>query len=317
MSSRVASASAARAVARGRSRAGAPPASTRLASRLPRRSPPARHRGATHVARVAEKGKEPGFVSEEEREYREMMRLTKEWMDYDPDAMPESYPAPWETHVKTLMEEGPWPCWDPSLPESHFEPEPEYVPFVEAPGAYSKFDDKAKIYENQLKAERAELTAKRQAEIRERPWMSMDGDLRLKDIPSCDETGWSHSKILELINYPDDVRAKMEEHSVLVYDPRFPIDNRWIPPPEPDTWEFIQSIGHAESEDSQGGAENCDALAEEYGIPQRITDSPSDGGEELLSRASEQKLARAIDIGEEDEDEDDEEDEDEDEDEEK
>ena len=169
--------------------------------------------------------------------------------------------------------------------------------------------------ENQLKAERAELTAKRQAEIRERPWMSMDGDLRLKDIPSCDETGWSHSKILELINYPDDVRAKMEEHSVLVYDPRFPIDNRWIPPPEPDTWEFIQSIGHAESED--GGAENCDALAEEYGIPQRITDSPSDGGEELLSRASEQKLARAIDIGEEDEDEDDEEDEDEDEDEEK
>ena len=58
-------------------------------------------------------------------------------------------------------------------------------------------------------------------------------------------------------------------------------------------------------------------LAEEYGIPQRITDSPSDGGEELLSRASEQKLVRAIDIGEEDEDEDDEEDEDEDEDEEK
>ena len=287
MSSRVASALA----ARGRSRAlprGRAPASTRLASRLPRRSPPARHRGATHVARVAEKGKDPGFVSEEEREYREMMRLTKEWMDYDPDAMPESYPAPWETHVKTLMEEGPWPCWDPSLPESHFEPEPEYVPFVEAPGAYSKFDDKAKIYENQLKAERAELTAKRQAEIRERPWMSMDGDLRLKDIPSCDETGWSHSKILELINYPDDVRAKMEEHSVLVYDPRFPIDNRWIPPPEPDTWEFIQSIGHAEPRTPGGGGE-LRRREERHPAETRL---PDDGGEELLSRPANKNSPR-------------------------
>ena len=57
---------------------------------------------------------EPGEISEQEREYREMMRLTKEWMAYDPDELPENYPAPWETHVKNLMEEGPWPCWDPT-----------------------------------------------------------------------------------------------------------------------------------------------------------------------------------------------------------
>ena len=114
----------------------------------------------------------------------------------------------------------------------------------ETPGEYSLFDDKAKIYRTKVAEERAVLTAQRQAEIRARSWMPMDGDIRLKDIPSCNEDGWTHAKIMDLINFPDDVAAAMEEHSVLRYDPRFPCDNTWIPPPEPDTWEFIKSIGH-------------------------------------------------------------------------
>ena len=66
-------------------------------------------RGNAHVARVARPREEPGAISEEEAQYREMLRVTKEWMAYDPDELPENYPAPWETHVKDLMENGPWP----------------------------------------------------------------------------------------------------------------------------------------------------------------------------------------------------------------
>ena len=134
----------------------------------------------------------------------------------------------------------------------------------------------------------------------------MDGDIRLREIPSCNEDGWTHAKILELINFPEEVEARMEEYSVLRYDPRFPIDNTWIPPPEPDTWEFIKSIGHGTDDpiDEQSLGER---LAAKNGIVQR-----ADGGEEgneLLSQTSEAKLARAIDIGEDDDDDDDDDDE--------
>jgi hypothetical protein len=83
------------------------------------------------------------------------------------------------------------------------------------------FDDKAKIYHKKVAAERAILTAKRQAEIRAEEWMCMDDDVRLMDIPSCNEEGWTHAKILELINFPPEVERAMEEHSVLRYDPRW------------------------------------------------------------------------------------------------
>ena len=252
-------------------------------------------------------------MSEEEREYREMMRLTKEWMDYDPDAMPESYPAPWETHVKTLMEEGPWPCWDPSLPESHFEPEPEYVPFVEAPGAYSKFDDKAKIYENQLKAERAELTAKRQAEIRERPWMSMDGDLRLKDIRAATRRGGATPRYWSSSTTPT-TSARRWRNTPCSCTTRGSRSITGGSRPRSRTRGSSSSPSGTPS--PRTGAENCDALAEEYGIPQRITDSRAMGGG-APQQSQRTKTRARIDIGEEDEDEDDEEDEDEDEDEEK
>ena len=250
------------------------------------------------MTRVVRKGPEPGELSEEEAEYRAMMKQTKEWMAYDPDELPESAPAPWETHVRDLIENGPWPCWDASRPESDFEPEPEFIPFKETPGPYSLFDDKAKQYHAKVKEERAALTAQRQAEIRARNWMPMDGDIRLKDIPSCNEDGWTHAKILELIDFPDDVAKSMEEYSVLRYDPRFPCDNTWIPPPEPDTWEFIKSIGHGA--DDQFDEENLgERLATKNGIVQRM-DGTIEGGNELLNQTSEAKLARAIDIGEED-----------------
>jgi hypothetical protein len=144
--------------------------------------------------------------------------------------------------------------------------------------------------------ERAAATAARQREIRARNWMPMDDDVRLADIPSCDESGWSHEKIMELISYPEEVQTAMESYSVHVYDPRFPIDNTWIPPPEPDTWEFIQKIGHAgvAGEDEQDVG---DRLAIKNGIAQRF-DTEADGNE-FLNQTSEAKLARAIDIGEE------------------
>ena len=97
-------------------------------------------------------------------------------MAYDPDELPENYPAPWETHVKDLMENGPWPCWDPEMDESDFEDPPEYIPFKETPGPYNMFDDKAKTFKEEQRKERAELTRQKQAELRKRPHMSMDED---------------------------------------------------------------------------------------------------------------------------------------------
>tara|TARA_B110000977_G_scaffold192762_1_gene266708 strand:- start:17137 stop:18177 length:1041 start_codon:yes stop_codon:yes gene_type:complete len=257
------------------------------------------HRTRTDSIRVnvAEKKAQAGDVDEEETRYREMMKQTKEWMAYDPDEVPDSHPAPWETHVRNLMENGPWPCWNADLPESHFEPEPEFVPFNEAPTAYSQFDDKAKLWKEKVVAERAEMTRVRQSEIRQKNWMAMDRDIRLADVPSCDESGWSHDKIMDLIGYPEEVQQAMEEYSVHIYDPRFPIDNTWIAPPEPDTWEFIRKIGHAgvEGEDE---VDVGDRLAVKNGINQRYDTEASDG--EFLNQTSEAKLARAIDIGEED-----------------
>ena len=72
-----------------------------------------RARRARHLARrVAERELAAGAIDEEEARYREMMKTTKEWMAYDPDEVPESHPAPWETHVQNLMENGPWPRWN-------------------------------------------------------------------------------------------------------------------------------------------------------------------------------------------------------------
>lgn len=269
----------------------------RLNSGSPQQQPHCAPSRNAVVTRVVKKGPEPGELSDEEAEYRAMMKQTKEWMAYDPDELPESAPAPWETHIQNLMENGPWPCWDATKPESDFEPEPEFIPFKESPGEYSLFDDKAKIYKKKVTEERAKLTAQRQAEIRAHRWMSMDGDIRLKDIPSCNEDGWTHKKILELINFPEDVERAMEEHSVLRYDPRWPCDNTWIPPPEPDTWEFIKSIGHG-TDDPIDEASLGERLAAKNGIVQRF-DSEAEGNE-FLNQTSEAKLARAIDIGEDD-----------------
>ena len=261
-------------------------------------------RRCSHVARVAKKREEPGAVSEEEAQYREMLRVTKEWMAYDPDELPENYPAPWETHVQQLMENGPWPCWDPEMDESDFEDPPQFIPFKETPPAYSMFDDKAKIFKAEQREERAELTRVKQAEIRTRPHMSMDKDVRLKDIPSCDETGWTHRKIMHLIDYPEDVQAKMEEHSVHMYDPRWPIDNSWIPPPEPDTWTFLKEIGRG-TEEPEEDVKLRARIAAKNGIIQRFDDSEEADAFEYLAGASEAKLQRAVDIGEEDDEEDD------------
>ena len=156
-----------------------------------------------------------------------------------------------------------------------------------------------------VKAERAAATAKRAEEIRRTSWMSMEGDVRLKDIPSCDESAWTHEKIEELINFPPDVAARMEAHSVLRYDPRWPCDNTWIPPPEPDTWEFLKEIGRG-SEDPLEDEALGEKLAMRNGITQRYEVELE--AEEFLARSSEAQLQRAIDIGE-DDDEDEEEEE--------
>jgi hypothetical protein len=41
--------------------------------------------------------------------------------------------------------------------------------------------------------------------------------------------------------------------------PRWPCDNTWIPPPAPDTWEFIKEIGRG-----------TDAPMDEAGLPARL-----------------------------------------------
>jgi len=252
----------------------------------------------------------------EEEEYQEGFRQDREWMRYDPDAVPEHAPAPWQVNTARLLDfennPGAWPPWVTRECEKqgidvhlHDEPEPEYIPYEETPGLYNRFDDMALQYRERVKAERAAATAKRAEEIRRTSWMSMEGDVRLKDIPSCDESAWTHEKIEELINFPPDVAARMEAHSVLRYDPRWPCDNTWIPPPEPDTWEFLKEIGRG-SEDPLEDEALGEKLAMRNGITQRYEVELE--AEEFLARSSEAQLQRAIDIGE-DDDEDEEEEE--------
>ena len=111
-------------------------------------------------------------------------------------------------------------------------------------------------------------------------------------------------KILSLTNYPDDVAAKMEEHSVHIYDPRWPIDNSWIPPPEPDTWTFLKEIGRGTDEPEEDVKLRA-RIAAKNGIIQRFDDEEEADAFEYLAGASEEKLQRAVDIGEEDQDDDD------------
>ena len=124
-----------------------------------------------------------------------------------------------------------------------------------------------------------------------------------KNIPSCDETGWTHKKILNLINYPDDVAAKMEEHSVHIYDPRWPIDNSWIPPRSPTpgrssrSWPRNRRAGGGRQASRQDRRQERDH-------PEFDDEEEADAFE-YLAGASEEKLQRAVDIGEEDQDDDD------------
>ena len=110
-----AAARAVRASAASSSSSGAMRNGTAAAARVAAKNARGR-RGNAHVARVA-RPRGARSDQQEEAQYREMLRVTKEWMAYDPDELPENYPAPWETHVKNLMENGPWPCWDPEMDE--------------------------------------------------------------------------------------------------------------------------------------------------------------------------------------------------------
>ena len=107
---------------------------------------------------------------------------------------------------------------------------------------------------------------------------------------------------MHLIDYPEDVQAKMEEHSVHMYDPRWPIDNSWIPPPEPDTWTFLKEIGRG-TEEPEEDVKLRARIAAKNGIIQRFDDSEEADAFEYLAGASEAKLQRAVDIGEEDDEE--------------
>ena len=89
-----------------------------------------------------------------------------------------------------------------------------------------------------------------------------------------------------------------------IYDPRWPIDNSWIPPPEPDTWTFLKEIGRGTDEPEEDVKLRA-RIAAKNGIIQRFDDEEEADAFEYLAGASEEKLQRAVDIGEEDEDDDD------------
>ena len=258
-------------------------------------------RGMGVVRKVAEGNAGAREDALEEEAYERMVHTARVWTAYDPDTAGEHESPPWERELKELIEEGPWPCWDASIPESDFVDPPTYVSFTKAPEKFDPFVDRIKAYKRGVKREQLEMMRATRERVKRERFMSMDNDIRLKNKEENDESEWDHEKIMELIDFPDEVRHKMLSMSVEVYDPRFTYDFTGMGAPPMSTVEFLDSIGRLQRDD-ETDLERIAKIAERTGttVPEEVVDE--DLGAELQARTP-WALQSAIDIGDDENDE--------------
>jgi len=244
--------------------------------------------------KVAEGGRNERRVKEEEDEYALFVEEARAWTMYDPDRLSSDEPPPWEAYAKRTMEEGPWPCWDPKKPESDFYDPPRFVSFTKPPAKFDPFEERIKTYKEARREEQRGMIAQTRAEVASQRFMSMTNDIRLKSKIEDDESAWNHDKIMELINFPDEIRRKMMSVSVEVYDPRFPYDFSGMGPPPLTTEAFLESIGRLER-DGETDLERVAVIAERTGatVPEHAEEDPTTN----LQQRSTFELQNAMDIG--------------------
>ena len=251
-------------------------------------------RRCAHVARVAEGRQNERRVKDDEEEYAEFIAEARAWAMYDPEHSTSEESPPWEVLTRKTMEEGPWPCWDAKKPESDFVDPPRFVSFTKPPSKFDPFEEKIKLYKEAKREEQRQAMAKTREEVAAQRFMSMTDDIRLKTKIEDDESDWDHDKIMEMINFPEDMRRKMMSVSVEVYDPRFPYDFSGMGPPPLTTEEFLQSIGRM-LDDDETDLERVAKIAERTGstVPELVEEDPAS----ILQQRSTFELQNALDIG--------------------
>ena len=213
--------------------------------------------------------------------------------------------TPWEEHMKEVMgKKANWPCWDFSKPEEEYEPEPEFVSFQKPPEKYDAFEEKARLYKERVKKERAQAMKEKEEKIQQFRYLSQDGDIRLRDKKTVDESEWDHEKIVELINFDPEERRRMMQSSVEVYDPRFPYDFGECPDPPEDTLDFLYKIGRLCVDDEWEDRKWIEMTGEPTPKFDDLDLDKEEQKEELgLEEMREEKLMKAKDIGFDDDDE--------------
>lgn len=247
------------------------------------------------MRRVAEGEKSDQERLQEEEEYAKFIADARRWTAYDPDAVGnEKALPPWEEELRDALREGPWPCWDSNIPESDFVDQPRFISFAKPPGKYDPFKERILRYKAQVKEERRRATAETRRELSSQRFMSMNEDIRLKDKFEDDESAWDHEQIMDLINFPDEIRHKMMSMSVEIYDPRYPYDFSGMGAPPLSTEEFLASIGRLQP-DGESDLERVAKIAEKYGskVPELVEEDPA----AILQSRSDYELASATDIG--------------------
>ena len=255
-----------------------------------RRAREARERDV--AVRVARGERHEREKREEEEAYAEFVEEARRWTAYDPES-PDQTP-PWEASLRDAVREGPWPCWDSNIPESDFVDEPRFISFASAPEKYDPFKERVMAYKAKVKAQNKAMMKKTREEVKSQRFMSMSQDIRLKNKYEDDESAWDHEKIVELINFPDDIRAKMMSMSVEIYDPRVPYDFTGMGAPPPTTEEFLDSIGRLQPE-GESDLERVAKIAAMYGskVPELVEEDPA----AILQTRSDYELQSAMDIG--------------------
>lgn len=256
-----------------------------------------RRRGERCAGRAAEGGRSERDRREEEERYAAFVAEAREWTMYDAETGGDA-PPPWEKHLKEAMEEGPWPCWDSSIPESDFVEPPRYVSLTKAPKKFDPFEERIKRYKEEVRAEQRAASRATREEIKSKRYMSLQQDIRLKNKPEDDESAWDHEKIMELINFPEEIRHKMMSASVEVYDPRFPYDFEGMGAPPMSTEEFLDSIGRLQKDD-ETDLERVAKIAARTGstVPELVEEDPA----AILQQRSTFELQSAMDIGDDEE----------------
>ena len=170
---------------------------------------------------------------------------------------------------------------------------PRFISFAKPPKKYDPFKERILRHKAQVKEEQRQAAAKTRTRLSLQRFMSMKDDIRLKDKFEDDESSWDHEQIMDLINFPDEIRHKMMSMSVEIYDPRFPYDFSEHGGARRSTVEFLASIGRMQPE-GESDLERVAKIAEKYGskVPELVEEDPA----AILQSRSDYELANATDM---------------------